>query len=187
MVQEVRSTGRLAYKKVLGTLNPADILTKYVPGDLLDSHIKTLNVEVRCGRAESAPSLDALEKKYEAYWHEETEESGRAGGEKERKRLSFSNRVGFVKIPAVGLQRPVYRKSKLYATSWRAEFESNFEKGRKSWADETDEELGLDYLGACSAHDGHEDDWEEVEEEARAVKTEGEIAKGVSPAPAQTK
>ena len=30
-VQEVRSTGRLAYRKVLGTLNPANILTKYVP------------------------------------------------------------------------------------------------------------------------------------------------------------
>ena len=31
-VQEVRSTGRLAYEKVLGTLNPSDVLTKHVPG-----------------------------------------------------------------------------------------------------------------------------------------------------------
>ena len=59
-VQEVRSTGRLAYKKVLGTLNPSDVLTKHVPGDLLDAHMRTLGLEIRGGRAESAPSLDSL-------------------------------------------------------------------------------------------------------------------------------
>ena len=59
-VQEVRSTGRLGYKKILGTLNPADILTKHVPGELLDQHIKTLGMEFRGGRAHSAPSLCSL-------------------------------------------------------------------------------------------------------------------------------
>ena len=59
-VQEVRSTGRLSYKKVLGTLNPSDVLTKHVPGDLLDAHLRTLGLEIRGGRAESAPSLDSL-------------------------------------------------------------------------------------------------------------------------------
>ena len=59
-VQEVRSTGRLSYKKVLGTLNPADVLTKHVPGDLLDVHLRTLGLEIRGGSAESAPSLDNL-------------------------------------------------------------------------------------------------------------------------------
>ena len=33
-VQEVRSTGRLSYKKVLGKLKPSDILTMHVPGDV---------------------------------------------------------------------------------------------------------------------------------------------------------
>ena len=60
-VQECRSTGRLSYKKVLGTANPSDVLTKHVPGDLLDTHLKTLNLEVRDGRAETAPTLASLE------------------------------------------------------------------------------------------------------------------------------
>ena len=60
-VQEVRTTGRLGYKKVIGTLNPADILTKYVPAVLLDSHLRTLGVEFRSGRALSAPTLDQVE------------------------------------------------------------------------------------------------------------------------------
>ena len=41
-VQEARVTGRLSYKKVLGAKNPADILTKNVPGELLDRHLETL-------------------------------------------------------------------------------------------------------------------------------------------------
>ena len=44
-VQEVRCTKRLKYKKVLGTNNPADMLTKHVPRELLDAHIKTLGVD----------------------------------------------------------------------------------------------------------------------------------------------
>ena len=36
-VQEVRSMGRLGYKKVLGTPKPSDVLTKHVPGDFLDA------------------------------------------------------------------------------------------------------------------------------------------------------
>ena len=65
--QEVRSTGRPAYRKVLDTLKPADILTKYVPGELLDAHMKTLDVEVRSGRAEAAPTLDQVERSYSGY------------------------------------------------------------------------------------------------------------------------
>ena len=60
-VQEVRATGRLSYKKVLGTKNPADVLTKHVPGDLLDRHLETIRAEIVGGRAESAPQLNSVE------------------------------------------------------------------------------------------------------------------------------
>ena len=54
-VQEARLTGRLAYRKVLGAKNPADVLTKHAPAELLQKHLETLCVEVRGGRAETAP------------------------------------------------------------------------------------------------------------------------------------
>ena len=68
-VQEVRISKRLSYKKVLGSLNPADVLTKHVPKDLLNAHLVTLGVEMRGGRAESAPTLDNLEI-YSEEWEE---------------------------------------------------------------------------------------------------------------------
>ena len=60
-VQEARLTGRLAYRKVLGAKNPADVLTKHVPAELLQKHLETLCVEIRGGRAETAPELNSLE------------------------------------------------------------------------------------------------------------------------------
>ena len=60
-IQEVHVTGRLGYRKVLCTKNPADILTKHVPAELLQRHLATMGVEARGGRAESAPGLDSLE------------------------------------------------------------------------------------------------------------------------------
>ena len=60
-MQEARLTGRLAYRKVLGTKNPADVLTKHVPAELLQNHLETLCTEVRGGRAESARELNSLE------------------------------------------------------------------------------------------------------------------------------
>ena len=59
-VQETLSTGRLPYMKVLGTKNPADVLTKHVPADLLNKHLETMNVTITEGRAEKAPELSAL-------------------------------------------------------------------------------------------------------------------------------
>ena len=40
-MQELVTTGLVRMKKVLGTLNPADILTKYVPGETLYRHLPT--------------------------------------------------------------------------------------------------------------------------------------------------
>ena len=45
-VQECRVTGRLAFHKVLGAKNPADVLTKHVPGELLDKHLETIGARV---------------------------------------------------------------------------------------------------------------------------------------------
>ena len=40
-VQELVASGMVRVKKVLGTLNPADILTKYVPKETLHRHLPT--------------------------------------------------------------------------------------------------------------------------------------------------
>ena len=59
-VQEVRATGRLSYRKVLGSRNPSDSLTKHVASTLLDQHLLTVGAEFRGGRADSAPTLDEI-------------------------------------------------------------------------------------------------------------------------------
>ena len=40
-VQELVASGMIRVRKVLGTLNPADILTKYVPKETLFRHLPT--------------------------------------------------------------------------------------------------------------------------------------------------
>ena len=52
-VQEARAEGRLKYKKVLGSRNPSDALTKYMGSPLMLQHAQTLGLEFRGGRAES--------------------------------------------------------------------------------------------------------------------------------------
>ena len=59
-VQECRVTGRLVYHKVLGTKNPAEVLTKHVPGELLDRHLETVGARISSGRAESAPEISSV-------------------------------------------------------------------------------------------------------------------------------
>ena len=60
-VQEVRATNRLSYLKGLGTKNPADVLTKHVPADLLERHPEATGMEATDGRAAVVPELSALE------------------------------------------------------------------------------------------------------------------------------
>ena len=43
-VQDVRRSGRIQYKKVLGEKNPADLLTKHMSADLAGRHLATLNM-----------------------------------------------------------------------------------------------------------------------------------------------
>ena len=169
-VQEVRVGGRLAYKKVLGTKNPADVLTKHVPGELLERHMESLGVEARRGRAESAPELNSVESlviRLPADW-----EAGVAGdtvvddpGEAVAKtrRVSWCSRVQFRAIPATGRGRPISRESRTThrrgrSAAWAASRETSQVPGgaparaargdvpggadRRSWADLTEEQYG---------------------------------------------
>ena len=97
-VQEVRATGRLSYKKVLGTRNPSDILTKHVASTLLEQHLLTVGAEFRGGRADSAPTLDEIQP------YDESAAS---------RVVRFSPVVSVKMIPAVGKGRPTKTMMKL--------------------------------------------------------------------------
>ena len=60
-VKEVRVSGRIAYRKVLGEKNPADLLTKHFGVEVISHHADTLNMTWIEGRAESAPALDSID------------------------------------------------------------------------------------------------------------------------------
>ena len=60
-VQEVRATNRLKYLKVLGSKNPADVLTKHVPAELLGRHLEATGMAATGGRAAAAPELHSVE------------------------------------------------------------------------------------------------------------------------------
>ena len=51
-VQEIQDREGVTYRKVLGTENPADLMTKYLGRDVLNGHMSKLGQEVREGRAE---------------------------------------------------------------------------------------------------------------------------------------
>ena len=142
-VQEVRSTGRLGYHKVLGSRNPADILTKHVPAELLKVHLETIGAEIRDGRAETAPAVNAVEP-WTISWLEED------GGEK---RVRFLKVVEVRKIPAVGRGRSTREAKKTKAARRGASVPGGVElqsspssarsvsrASRPSWNDMTDEE-----------------------------------------------
>ena len=44
--------------KVLGTENPADMLTKHVPREVMKKHMERIGIIADAGRATSAPSID---------------------------------------------------------------------------------------------------------------------------------
>ena len=57
-VQEVRCTKRLKYKKVLGSKNPADALTKHIDQRTVAKHMHATGQSVRDGRHELAPATE---------------------------------------------------------------------------------------------------------------------------------
>ena len=56
-IQERLRAGQFRLFKVLGTNNPADLLTKHVPRDLMVKHMQKMGIVCESGRAESAPAL----------------------------------------------------------------------------------------------------------------------------------
>jgi len=151
-VQEVRSTGRLSYKKVLGTKNPSDVLTKHVPGDLLNAHLESLGMEVRGGRAEVAPTLDSVTEEIHFDWTEM-----KAEGDGRDRRVRFDNLLKCRGIPASGKCRPT-AAARIAKTRYPRQTIATHEMG--SWADETDTERGID---AIAEGDDVEGDWEIAE------------------------
>ena len=102
-VQEARVEGRLKYAKILGGRNPADALTKYMPSTLLDQHLKTVGLESRGGRAESAPELNAVTPYTER---------------KALKIVRFSGKVEVKWIASEGKARPL-QEVKVFEARWR--------------------------------------------------------------------
>ena len=113
-VQEVRATGRLLYKKVLGTRNPSNILIQHVASTLLDQHLMTVGPEFRGGRADSAPTLDEIQ------LYDESAAS---------RVVRFSPVVSVKMIPAIGKGRPTKTMKKLrWPVSEKGSAEAQSEK-----------------------------------------------------------
>ena len=56
-IQKTAAEKRLSYYKVLGTDNPADLMTKYLSKEVIEKHCRLLGVESPGGRALTAPAL----------------------------------------------------------------------------------------------------------------------------------
>ncbi len=59
-IQERKNKEELTSEKVLGTENPADLLTKPLPRLEIDGHLKRIGLSRATGRAETAPRADAV-------------------------------------------------------------------------------------------------------------------------------
>ena len=110
-VQEVRKSGRVKYKKVLGAKNPADLLTKYMISELSRQHLETMSVSLKGGRAETAPTLDSM---VVGSYEDEAEES-------QEPRVRFNEKVQVRHIPMIGKGRKVPRRgsAETNPTTWR--------------------------------------------------------------------
>ena len=110
-IQEVRISGRIVYKKVLGEKNPSDFFTKYMTAELSMKHLETINAEFVEGRAESAPEIANVEKSDE----EEALNNGDVVGElvswvrtmldRGEQKVTFCESVQVRPIAATGLGR----------------------------------------------------------------------------------
>ena len=116
-VQEIQCNRRLKYKKVLGTRNPSDILTKHVPRELLAAHLQTLGISHQSGRASIAPSLDSVEPYTEEYGHPSSQP---AAAVVVAPKVAFSSVVLYRSIPAVGKGRPTSEATKAKAARKQA-------------------------------------------------------------------
>ena len=56
-IQQNQKDGEVEVQKVNGKMNPADVFTKHVPGEVMWRHLKSIGFENREGRAEVAVEL----------------------------------------------------------------------------------------------------------------------------------
>ena len=56
-IQQTAAEKGLKYNKILGTINPADLMTKYLSAEVNEKHCGTLGVWFEVGRATTAPTL----------------------------------------------------------------------------------------------------------------------------------
>ena len=75
-VQQLNCEKRLGFKKVLGTENPSDLLTKHLPSETLEKHMSAMRATFEVGRAASAPGVSSVENASDSYlgtrmdqWH----------------------------------------------------------------------------------------------------------------------
>ncbi len=127
-VQETRMTGRLAYRKVLGSKNPADVLTKHVAADLLNRHLETIGAKIADGRAGSAPQLNSVESWVEWFTV------------KPERHVQFEKVVSYRAIPSNNKGKKCSRSSA--RIKWHEARTPRGSTTRKAgqWADWTDEE-----------------------------------------------
>ena len=59
-IQETAAAKRSQFTKVLGTINPADLMTKYLTRDVLMGHCERINLIYKEGRAHAAPKLNMV-------------------------------------------------------------------------------------------------------------------------------
>ena len=100
-VQEVRISGRIQYKKVLGEKNPADLLTKHMSAELAGRHLETLNMKLTAGRASTAPTLDSLVQG----WYSISNAESTCRSPSTTRRVRFDMKVSFRPIPCEGKGR----------------------------------------------------------------------------------
>ena len=60
-IQQANHEKRLGFHKVPGAENPADALTKHLPAELLERHMKAMSTTFESGRATTAPTLNSFD------------------------------------------------------------------------------------------------------------------------------
>ena len=59
-IQQTAAEKRLSYGKVLGTDNPADLMTKHLTAAVIARHCSKMSAVFPSGRAETAPTLNYI-------------------------------------------------------------------------------------------------------------------------------
>ena len=62
-IQQAARSGRIAYSKIPGQINPADLFTKAVEREVMERHSQFMGQETIAGQAETAPKRRDIEKK----------------------------------------------------------------------------------------------------------------------------